>query len=59
MGRRYFHLPKYSVAKPIDAPIDENTLNSRKTQEKRALFGFKGAGKVSKQKALSGKVEKK
>ena len=37
----------------------KNPLNSRKTQEKRALFGFKGAGKVSKQKALSGKVEKK
>ena len=36
----------------------KNPLNSRKTQEKRALFGFKGAGKVSKQKALSGKVEK-
>ena len=28
----------------------KNPLNSRKTQEKRALFGFKGAGKVSKKK---------
>ena len=66
MGRRYSHLPKYSVAKPIDAPIDENTLNSRKTQKlkkklknsskklkKSAFFETLFAGNASKKEACT------
>ena len=37
----------------------KNPLNSRKTQEKRARFGFKGAGKVSQTKSFIRKGRKK
>ena len=61
MGRRYSHIPKYSVAKLIDAPVDENThskknskktlKNSSKKLKKSAFFETLFAGNASKKEA--------